>query len=265
MPQEVGMKELLEAGLHFGHQTRRWNPRMRRFIFGEREGIHVIDLQQTQVLLDRATRLRRRGGPRRWCRALRRHQEAGERLGQGVGREERHALREPALARRPADELRDDLEADRSPARADEPQGERPARPAADQGADVDGGRAQEARVQPRRRPRHEAAAAGRLHRRPEDRGDRGARGPAPRDPDDRPGRLQRRPGPGRSTRSRATTTRSAPAIWSISTIGWPSRTPRASSARPRSSARPKRRRSAARPRSRSAAKTRSASAARKS
>jgi len=54
MAQEVGMKELLEAGLHFGHQTRRWNPRMRRFIFGEREGIHVIDLQQTQVLLEKA-------------------------------------------------------------------------------------------------------------------------------------------------------------------------------------------------------------------
>ncbi|MGI8461131.1 MAG: 30S ribosomal protein S2, partial [Solirubrobacterales bacterium] len=48
------MKELLEAGLHFGHQTRRWNPRMRRFIFGEREGIHVIDLQKTQVLLEKA-------------------------------------------------------------------------------------------------------------------------------------------------------------------------------------------------------------------
>jgi small subunit ribosomal protein S2 len=48
------MRDLLEAGLHFGHQTRRWNPRMRRFIFGEREGIHVIDLQQTQVLLERA-------------------------------------------------------------------------------------------------------------------------------------------------------------------------------------------------------------------
>jgi small subunit ribosomal protein S2 len=54
MTQEVGMKELLKTGLHFGHQTRRWNPRMRRFIFGEREGIHVIDLQQTQVLLERA-------------------------------------------------------------------------------------------------------------------------------------------------------------------------------------------------------------------
>jgi small subunit ribosomal protein S2 len=54
MANDVGIKELLEAGLHFGHQTRRWNPRMRRFIFGEREGIHVIDLQQTQKLLERA-------------------------------------------------------------------------------------------------------------------------------------------------------------------------------------------------------------------
>ena len=48
------MKELLEAGVHFGHQTRRWNPKMRRFIFGERGGIHIIDLQQTVVLLERA-------------------------------------------------------------------------------------------------------------------------------------------------------------------------------------------------------------------
>lgn len=41
------MKQLLEAGVHFGHQTRKWNPRMRRFIFTERNGIHIIDLQQT--------------------------------------------------------------------------------------------------------------------------------------------------------------------------------------------------------------------------
>ena len=41
------MKALLEAGVHFGHQTRRWNPRMRRFIFTERNGIHILDLQQT--------------------------------------------------------------------------------------------------------------------------------------------------------------------------------------------------------------------------
>jgi small subunit ribosomal protein S2 len=52
---EVGIKELLEAGVHFGHQTRRWNPRMRRFIYGEREGIHIIDLLQTEGLLNQAT------------------------------------------------------------------------------------------------------------------------------------------------------------------------------------------------------------------
>jgi small subunit ribosomal protein S2 len=50
----VGIKELLEAGVHFGHQTRRWNPRMRRYIFGERGGIHIIDLRKTQRLLDQA-------------------------------------------------------------------------------------------------------------------------------------------------------------------------------------------------------------------
>jgi small subunit ribosomal protein S2 len=51
---QVGIKELLEAGVHFGHQTRRWNPKMRRFIFGERGGIHIIDLQQTDRLLKQA-------------------------------------------------------------------------------------------------------------------------------------------------------------------------------------------------------------------
>ena len=50
----VSMKELLEAGVHFGHQTRRWNPKMKRFIFTERGGIYIIDLQQTQELLQEA-------------------------------------------------------------------------------------------------------------------------------------------------------------------------------------------------------------------
>jgi small subunit ribosomal protein S2 len=53
---QVGIKELLEAGVHFGHQTRRWNPKMRRFIFDERDGIYIIDLLQTQELLDTAQR-----------------------------------------------------------------------------------------------------------------------------------------------------------------------------------------------------------------
>jgi small subunit ribosomal protein S2 len=63
---QVGIKELLEAGVHFGHQTRRWNPKMRRFIFGERDGIYIIDLIQTQELLEHARRfaaeVSRRGG-----------------------------------------------------------------------------------------------------------------------------------------------------------------------------------------------------------
>lgn len=50
----VGLRELLEAGVHFGHQTRRWNPKMRRYIFGEREGIYVVDLLRTEVLLAEA-------------------------------------------------------------------------------------------------------------------------------------------------------------------------------------------------------------------
>jgi small subunit ribosomal protein S2 len=50
----VTMRELLEAGVHFGHQTRRWNPKMRRFIFTERGGIYIIDLQQTLDLLEQA-------------------------------------------------------------------------------------------------------------------------------------------------------------------------------------------------------------------
>src|SRR4051812_381403 len=50
----VSMRELLEAGVHFGHQTRRWNPKMKRFIFSERGGIYIIDLQQTVTLLEEA-------------------------------------------------------------------------------------------------------------------------------------------------------------------------------------------------------------------
>jgi small subunit ribosomal protein S2 len=52
----VTMKNLLEAGVHFGHQTRRWNPKMKRFIFGERNGIYIIDLQQTLERIDTAYR-----------------------------------------------------------------------------------------------------------------------------------------------------------------------------------------------------------------
>ena len=62
----VSMRELLEAGVHFGHQTRRWNPKIKRFIFGERGGIYIIDLQQTLEHLEEAAAFSRnlaeRGG-----------------------------------------------------------------------------------------------------------------------------------------------------------------------------------------------------------
>lgn len=54
MPETITIKELLEAGAHFGHQTSRWHPRMKSYIFTKREGIHIIDLQQTATRLDRA-------------------------------------------------------------------------------------------------------------------------------------------------------------------------------------------------------------------
>src|SRR3712207_232974 len=63
---DVGIRELLEAGVHFGHQTRRWNPKMRRFIHVDRGGIYIIDLLKTEALLTEARQfasaLSHRGG-----------------------------------------------------------------------------------------------------------------------------------------------------------------------------------------------------------
>ena len=51
---DIKMKEMLEAGVHFGHQTRRWNPKMKRYIFGKRNGIYIIDLQKSLGLYQEA-------------------------------------------------------------------------------------------------------------------------------------------------------------------------------------------------------------------
>ena len=97
MATEVGIRELLEAGVHFGHQTRRWNPKMRRFIHGERGGIYIIDLLKTQT----CSQARRSSPPTiaapRRHRAVRRHQEAGARRRQG-GRRERPACPTSTIA-----------------------------------------------------------------------------------------------------------------------------------------------------------------------
>src|SRR5205823_6392979 len=52
----ITMKELLEAGVHFGHQTKRWNPKMKEYIFGERNGIYIIDLQKTLKMFKEAAK-----------------------------------------------------------------------------------------------------------------------------------------------------------------------------------------------------------------
>ena len=54
MPDTTTIKQLLEAGAHFGHQTSRWHPRMKNYIFTKRNGIHIIDLEKTAVMLDKA-------------------------------------------------------------------------------------------------------------------------------------------------------------------------------------------------------------------
>ena len=85
----VSMRELLEAGVHFGHQTRRWNPKMRRFIFTERGGIYIIDLQQTSDLLEDAynfvRNLSERGGSVLFVGTKKQSQAAVEEQAKRVG------------------------------------------------------------------------------------------------------------------------------------------------------------------------------------
>ena len=74
---DVTMQPLLEAGAHFGHQTHRWNPKMKPYIFGERNGVHIIDLSQTVPLFARALDFVRQTVAARRQGAVRRHQAPG--------------------------------------------------------------------------------------------------------------------------------------------------------------------------------------------
>ena len=114
----VTMKQLLEAGVHFGHQTRRWNPKMRRFIFGERNGIYIIDLQQTLERIDTAYRFVRRTVADGGTVLFVGHEEAGPGADPAPGGAQRHALRQLPLARRHAHELPDRPRPRREAARA---------------------------------------------------------------------------------------------------------------------------------------------------
>ena len=123
---DFSMRQLLEAGAHFGHQSHRWNPKMSQYIFGTRNNIHIIDLAQTVPMLYRALQAVSDTVAEGRPRALRRHEAPGlgrdRRRGQALGA----VLRQLALARRHADQLEDDLGLDLAPAQA-----RRDARPAA--------------------------------------------------------------------------------------------------------------------------------------
>jgi small subunit ribosomal protein S2 len=87
MAEPIGIRELLEAGVHFGHQTRRWNPKMRRFIYGENDGIYIIDLLKTEQLLANAQEFAQRVGAR-----------GGNVLFVGTKKQARDAIKETAEA-----------------------------------------------------------------------------------------------------------------------------------------------------------------------
>ena len=207
----VSMRQLLEAGVHFGHQTRRWNPKMRPYIFAERNGIHIIDLAQTVKRLDTALEFVTRDRRPRRERAVRRHQEAGAGAGRCRRRSAPAAVRQQALARRHADQLRDHQEAHRPARPARGPAARRRLRPAAQEGGRAADRGAEQAPAHARRHPQDEAPAGRDLHRRPAPRAHRGR----PRPTSSR-SRSSARATPtstrtSSTTSSRPTTTRSAP------------------------------------------------------
>ena len=195
----VTMRQLLESGVHFGHQTRRWNPKMKRFIMTERNGIYIIDLQQSVTYINNAYEFVKEtvahGGTILFVGTKRQAQEPIAEQATRVG----HALRQPPLARWHAHQLPDDLQA------AHPPQGARGARLRRrgrlrlhEEGAAHLQAREGQARAHPGRHPHHGPRPLGRLDRRHQEGAPRGRRGPQARPAGHRDPRHQLRPRRGR-------------------------------------------------------------------
>ena len=113
----IGMKQLLEAGVHFGHQTRRWNPKMKPFIFGARNGIYIIDLQRTVRLFHAAYQfVVEAAAAGESVLFVGTKQQARDTI-RGRSATVRHVLCQPALAGRDAHQFQDDQAKDRPPQR----------------------------------------------------------------------------------------------------------------------------------------------------
>ena len=173
----VTMRQMLEAGVHFGHQTRYWNPKMAPYIFGHRNKIHIINLEKTLPLYQDAIEVRAPAGRATAARSC--SSAPSARRARSIARgsaARRHAVRRPALARRHADQLQDRQGVDQAPeGHGAESQTTALERMIEEGSADVPA-RDGQARRRPRRHQGHERAArrAVRDRRRlPQDRGRR--------------------------------------------------------------------------------------------
>ena len=206
----VTMQQLLEAGAHFGHQTHRWNPKMKPYIFGDRNGVHIIDLSQTVPLFARALDFVRRPSPR-----------GGKVLFVGTKRQAQEPIAEAAQRcgqhfvnhRWLGGMLTNWKTISNSIKRLQEPRGAavgRHRRPDQEGSAPADP-RARQARACARRHPRHGRPARRHVRDRHQqgragDQGSQQARHPGRRDP-----RFEHRSRAASPSRSRATTTPAAP------------------------------------------------------
>ncbi len=101
------MRQMLEAGVHFGHQTRYWNPKMAQYIFGERSKIHIINLERTLPLFNEAMNFVEQSRGQARLDTVCRHQARGARCGWRRSHTLRHAVRELPLAGWHAHQLQD--------------------------------------------------------------------------------------------------------------------------------------------------------------
>ena len=177
---EIGLKELLEAGVHFGHQTRRWNPKMRRFIHGESNGIYIIDLLKTQALLEQAqrfaTEIAHRGGTVLFVGTKKQARDGMKEIATAAGMPYvNHRWLGGLLTNYQTMSARIKRLHDLERYQADGQLSLLPTRERLSAEADL-----AEAPGQPGRRQEHAARPGRDVRRRPQDRGDRRARGPAP-------------------------------------------------------------------------------------
>ena len=194
----VTMKQLLDSGVHFGHQTRRWNPKMKRYILTERNGIYIIDLQQTLSYIDRAYEFVKEtvahGGTIMFVGTKKQAQEA---IADEAGRVE-HAVREPALAGRDAHQLPDRAQAAPAAQGAGGDGADGGLRGSHQEGDPHAHPREGQAGEDPRRHPRHGQGPERGVDRRHQEGAHRRRRGPQAGHPGRVDPRHQLRPGRGR-------------------------------------------------------------------